>query len=221
VRELRLLNGIDIQALRQDPKPLVGFSDITALHRVWHSAGVPSLHGAVAGAHAETVRDLFQDRVPRAVRASPTRFGAELTRPGKASGPLFGGNLELLARTVGVLDFDLKGHVLLLEANKAAGLGMVDRAMTQLMMSGALDGVTGVALGCLEGFDDYEDRGWTIIDVLRDKFEILDVPVLAGLPVGHLADPVTVPLGVDCSLDTDSRELTCSQAVSNGPVERF
>jgi hypothetical protein len=106
---------------------------------------------AVAGAHAETVRDLFQDRVPRAERASPTRFGAELTRPGKASGPLFGGNLELLARTVGVLDFDLKGHVLLLEANKAAGLGMVDRAMTQLMMSGALDGVTGVALGCLEG----------------------------------------------------------------------
>lgn len=50
---------------------------------------------------------MLQDRVPRAVRASPTRFGAELTRPGKAAGRLFGGNLELLACTVGVLDCGL------------------------------------------------------------------------------------------------------------------
>ncbi|GAA1985775.1 LD-carboxypeptidase [Amycolatopsis minnesotensis] len=215
----RVLHGIDIQALRRDPKPLVGFSDITALHRVWHSIGVPSLHGAVAGAHAKTVRDLLLGHVPHVVRAIPTQFGAELTRPGTASGPLFGGNLELLARTVGVLDFDLQGHVLLLEASKAAGLGMIDRAMTQLIMSGALDGITGIALGCLEGFDDYEDRGWTIIDVLRDRFDLLGVPVLAGLPLGHLADPITVPLSVDCGLDLERRELTCSPAATKDPPD--
>jgi muramoyltetrapeptide carboxypeptidase len=128
---------------------------------------------------------------------------------GQASGPLFGGNLEMLARSVGVLEPDLSGHVLLLEINKAAGLGNVDRALTQLIMSGTLHGIIGVALGWLAGFEDYEDRGWTILDVLRDRFAVLDVPVLAGLPLGYDPDPRTVPLSTDCRLDADHGYLTC------------
>jgi len=211
----RLLRGVDVEALAADPKPLIGYSDITALHRVWHAVGVPSIHGAAAGRHAPILELVLRGGAPPAVMRDPTQYGSDLTTRGEASGPLFGGNLEMLARTVGVLELDLAGHVLLLEINKASGLGNVDRALTQLLMSGALDGVVGVALGWLTGFEDYEDRGWTILDVLSERLGTLGVPVLAGLPFGHDPDPMVAPLGVPCTVDADAGTLTLARALNN------
>jgi muramoyltetrapeptide carboxypeptidase len=211
---LRLVRGVDVAALRTDPKPLVGFSDITALHQVWTSAGVPSVHGAPVGARADDVRRLLLGESVGPVVSEPDRYGAVLTTTGQASGLLSGGNLEMLARSVGVVGPALAGHVLLLEITRAAGLGMVDRALTQLLLSGTLDGVVGVALGELQGFDGYADRDWTVLDVLADRLGQLGVPILAGLPIGHLDDPVPVPLGVGCTLDADAGTLTC------GPLQR-
>ncbi|MFT4215715.1 MAG: LD-carboxypeptidase [Micropruina sp.] len=210
---LRLVRVLDRDALRADPKPIVGFSDITALHLLWQRAGVVSLHGAVAGNRAETVRDLLLGGTPQVIAADRTQYGAELTTGGRATGWLVGGNLEMLARSVGVTEVPMAGHVLLLEINRAAGLGMVDRALTQLIDSGTLDGVTGVALGVLEGFDGYHDRGWNVLDVLSDRLGLLGVPILAGLPLGHTPNPVTVPLGVRCELDADAGTLRCGPAL--------
>ncbi|RYZ27088.1 MAG: LD-carboxypeptidase, partial [Propionibacteriaceae bacterium] len=103
--------------------------------------------------------------------------------------------------------------ILLVEANKAAGLGMVDRALTQLRLSGALDGITGVAVGSFEEFAGYRDREWTIVDTLHDLLDDLGVPVLGGLPLGHLPDPVPVPLGVPAVLDADVGQLTVGALV--------
>jgi muramoyltetrapeptide carboxypeptidase len=203
----RLLADVDTDALRADPKPIIGYSDITALHQLWHRAGVPSVHGAVAGAHARTVQRLLVGERGEPVRSDRGQYGADLTTTGSVAGPLFGGNLEMLARSVGVVDNDLDGHVLLLEINRAAGLGMVDRALTQLLLSGALAGVSGVAVGVLEGFEGYQDRGWTVLDVLHDRLGSLGVPILAGLPLGHLESLVSVPLGVECALDADAGTL--------------
>ncbi|MEU4365445.1 LD-carboxypeptidase [Promicromonospora sp. NPDC023987] len=205
---LRLLGDVDTDALRSDPKPLIGFSDITALHQVWHRAGVPSVHGAVAGTRMDTVRQLLVGERGEPVWCDRSQFGADLTTTGTASGPLFGGNLDMLARTVGVVDNDLEGHVLLLETHREVGLGMVDRAVTQLLLSGALAGVSGVAVGALEGFEDYQDRDWTVLDVLHERLGSLGVPILAGLPLGHLESPISVPLGVECVLDADAGTLT-------------
>lgn len=204
---LRLAQDIDVEALRADPKPLVGFSDITALLQVWHHASVISFHGGLYGDNVTIAKNLLLGGVPSPVHADRTALGAELTVPGTATGPLFGGNLEMLARSVGVINADLQGHILLLEILRNDGLGMVDRALTQLMMSGTLAGITGVALGGLTGFEHYEDRGWTIQDLLRERLSLLGVPVLAGLPIGHLDHPVTVPLGVECTLDSDAGSL--------------
>ncbi|MCY1695242.1 S66 peptidase family protein [Curtobacterium sp. SL109] len=204
----RLVPDVDVDALRADPKMLVGYSDITALHQVWNAAGVPTLHGAIAGAHGDHVRRLLMEDADTVVEADRGALSAELTTSGSVEGRLFGGNLEMLARSVGVVDFDVAGGILLLEINRAAGLGMVDRALTQLRYSGALDGVVGVALGSIDQFAGYEDRGWTIVDTLRDHFDALGVPVLGGLPLGHIEDLVTVPLGTAAVLDVDHGRLT-------------
>lgn len=203
----RLVHGIDLDALKRDPKLLVGFSDITALHLAWNTAGVATLHGPLAGDHVEDVRMLLTGQIPGPIVTDPEQFGAELTTHGVAAGPLIGGNLEMLARSVGVLDLDLRGHIVLLELNRAAGLGMVDRALSQLLMSGTLRGVQGVALGHLQGFEDYVDRGWTVIDVLRERLAELAVPILSGLPLGHAPSPRIVPMGTDVVLDADTGRL--------------
>lgn len=214
---LRLLRDIDLIALGRDPKPLVGFSDITALHRAWHTVGVATLHGTVHGSHAEDVRQQLFGGTPAPVIADPAELTAPLTTSGTATGVLFGGNVEMLARSVGILPLDLRGHILLLEANRAAGLGMIDRALTQLILSDSLEGITGIAIGRFDGFDGYEDRGWTICDVLQDRLAPLDVPVLGGLPIGHGPDPRTVPMGVHARLDADLGTLTTTPALSDQP----
>ena len=210
---LRLLRGVDRDALERDPKPLVGYSDITALHQLWRRSGVPALHGAVDGAHRDVVRAQLMDAAPTLVRSDPKAITAALSTTGTVSGDLVGGNLEMLARTVGVVETSWRGCILMVEANKAAGLGMVDRALTQLRLSGALDGVTGVALGSFEEFADYEDREWTIVDTLHDLLDDLGVPLLGGLPLGHPPDPVPVPLGVPAVLDADAGQLAVEALV--------
>ncbi|MEH3077852.1 MAG: LD-carboxypeptidase [Quadrisphaera sp.] len=210
---LRLVAGVDEEALRQDPKPLVGYSDITALHQVWRRCAVPAVHGAAHGAHRDTVRAQLLDAAGTTASSDPGALTAALTSSGTARGDLVGGNLELLARCTGVVQPSWRGCIVLLEANRAAGLGMVDRALTQLRLSGALDGVTGVAVGSFEQFTGYGDRGWTVLDTLHDLLDDLGVPVLGGLPLGHLDDPVPVPLGIPAVLDADGGTLVVEPLV--------
>jgi muramoyltetrapeptide carboxypeptidase len=170
------------------------------------------------------MRDVLTGGTPAPVATDPLQFGAELTTGGRATGTLFGGNLEMLARSVGVLDLDMRGHILLLEINRSVGLGHVDRALTQLILAGALEGVVGVALGWLSGFEEYADRGWTVIDVLADRVGTLDVPILAGLAFGHGPEPRVAPLGVPCTIDADAGTLALSSAlqgrVGGDPAKR-
>ncbi len=100
-----------------------------------------------------------------------------------------------------------------IEAERSIGLGQIDRQLTQLIRSGSLRGVRGVALGRFPGFEDYADRGWTLVDVLTDRLGSLGVPVLGGLDVGHGVDPLSVPLGPFAILDTEAGTLTVAPAV--------
>lgn len=100
------------------------------------------------------------------------------------------------------------------------GLGTIDRQLTQLISSGALAGIAGVALGSFEGFRDYCDRGWTLDDVFADRLGRLGVPVLGGLFAGHdlhgsdgAPDQSALPLGSLATLDTVSGTLTVDPIV--------
>lgn len=210
---LRLVHGVDRQALEHDPKPLVGYSDITALHQVWRRAGVPVVHGAIDGVHQEAVRGQLMSAAATSVTSDPSTITAAMTTTGRASGDLVGGNLEIIARSVGVVEVSWQGCIVMVEANKAAGLGMVDRALTQLRLSGALDHITGVAVGSFEEFTEYRDRGWTVVDTLHDLLDDLGVPILGGLPLGHIDDPVPLPLGVPAVLDADAGQLSTEALV--------
>jgi muramoyltetrapeptide carboxypeptidase len=216
----RIVDGLDMAAVRADPKLVLGFSDITALQlALWRGARLVTVHGPGAAwlaertgpESAESLRRALMSHEPSVVAArddeetSPLRLGT-----GVASGPLLGGNLSMLAATLGTPDMpELRGAVLLLEDVNEAPY-KVDRMLTQLRRAGALTGLAGVAVGQFTQCAD--DWPVSIVDVLAEQLGPLDVPVLGGLPIGHGRDQLTVALGAPATLDLEHRTLTVEAA---------
>jgi muramoyltetrapeptide carboxypeptidase len=212
----RIVDGLDCDAVRRDPKPLVGFSDITYLHlALWRRARMPGIHGCIAGPRAaSTVRRLLMTGERSVLRRDDGTDAATLSTGGRATGVLLGGSLMAVATSVGAGLPSLDGAILLLETERPPGLGLgfVDRQLTQLRRSGALHGLRAVALGRFPGYEGYADRGWTLHDVLADRLGDLGVPVLGGLEAGHGADPLATLLGTKADLDAEEGTLTVEPA---------
>ncbi|AYY11432.1 LD-carboxypeptidase [Actinobacteria bacterium YIM 96077] len=217
----RISDRLDFEAARSDPKPLVGFSDITMIHlALWRWCRLGGIHGFAGQETAETLyRSLFTAE-SITVCQDPSEVTAAVSVDGRAAGFLMGGNLGAIRGAVGAELPRLDGAILLIEDNFGTGLGQVDRELTQLMKSGSLDGVRGVAVGQFSGFDegpvDEALGGWTIVDVLQERLATLDVPVLGGLPIGHGSRPMSVPLGVTATIDTGAGILTVDPGVASG-----
>ncbi|MBE2252342.1 MAG: LD-carboxypeptidase [Myxococcus sp.] len=200
---MRLLPSLAVRR----PMTLLGFSDVTALHLAWQARGLRSVHGPVVtqlGAQPpEVIARTFDVLEGRPV--APLA-GLEVVRAGVAEGPLLGGNLSLLASLVGTRWMPaLSGAVLLVE-DVGERPYRLDRMWTHLALSGALDGVVGVALG---EFTDCEekDAAFSSAEVLHELVGSLGVPVLAGLPIGHGAVNQPVVLGARVRLDARARQL--------------
>ncbi len=218
----RIADQIDFAAVRADPKPLVGFSDITYLHlSLLQHCRLGGIHGCLVGETAQaSVRQLLMTTDPIVLRRVPGAVSAAAEVPGTARGRLIGGNLASLATSVGVRMPSMSGAILFLEDQRVVGLGTIDRQLTQLVSSGVLDGIVGIALGSFEGFRGYSDRGWTLADVLADRLGGLGVPVLGGLFAGHdlissseTPDQTAVPLGSLATIDTTDGTLTVDPVV--------
>ena len=89
----------------------------------------------------------------------------------------------------------------------------MDRTLTQLLESGCLDGLRGVAVGQFIRSAEAQPGKWSIVDLLYDRLGRLGVPVLGGLPIGHGAHPPTVPLGTTATLDTEAGNLVVEPGV--------
>ncbi|KOX10813.1 peptidase S66 [Micromonospora sp. NRRL B-16802] len=216
----RIVDAIDMAAVRRDPKVVAGFSDITALQlALWRGARLAGVHGPGAAwrdertplRSAESLHAALMTTEPVTVTAAPEEdtFGVRVA--GRATGTLLGGNLCMIVASVGTPDLpDLTGAVLLIEDVQEPPY-KVDRMLTQLRRAGVLDGLAGVAVGQFTGCAD----GWdtTVADVLGERLGDLGVPVLGGLPIGHGPGQLTVPVGTEAHLDADEGTLTVTSAV--------
>lgn len=206
---MRLLPDLDPRPLVDRPKLLVGFSDITAIHGVVNRAGLATVHGPVvtqlgrapeaAVAHLEAL--LFRTAPSADVREAPVPgaglAGTATVRAGRASGPLMGGSLTLLAHLCGTPFLPrLDGAVLILEDVDEKPYRL-DRYFTQLALAGALERVAAVAIGQVVGCDAGGLRG---ADVLRGLVAGLGVPAIEGIPAGHEDANFALPLGARATL---------------------
>ena len=224
----RLLPRLDYRAIRAHPKILVGYSDITSLHcALLTKANLISFHGPMLNSdfvHRDMpkftlqsfLRTLAQPTAPGGISQGYRRRTVSVVRHGVARGQLIGGNLTLLCTTIGTpWQPPFRGRILFLE-----DLGeqpyRFDRMLTHLLNCGLLPQVAGIAIGINRDCEDPQagrtrEYRQTLADVFRERLLPLKVPVVMGLPFGHVPHNATLPVGLRATLDGDQGELLLTE----------
>ncbi|MET9346209.1 S66 peptidase family protein [Streptomyces termitum] len=215
----RMVDLVDWAAVRAaGPKPFVGFSDVTVLHEAFaRRAGFATLHGPM------TATASFLDEPPARESLRAALLAPETVRtlgrgralvPGRAEGVTLGGCASLLAAELGTPHArpSAAGGLLLLE-DVGEEPYRLDRVLTQLLRSGWLDGVAGIALGSWAECGPYEE----VRALLADRLGGLGVPVVEELGFGHGPGALTVPLGVPAVLDADAGILAPAAPAAPDP----
>ena len=216
----RILDGIDFEALARRPRPVIGYSDITALLAgVGRRAGMVAFHAPTARTEMPLFSRLHFAQVltgsgpagalqPLPVPPDilvPQENRVVTIRGGIAEGPLAGGNLSLLQCLVGTSWFpDLDGALLFLE-DVNEDLYRIDRMLSHLRLAGALAELRGVLVGRFTNLKRHMNDGALGLDeVLSHHLGTLGVPVAYGLPIGHIDAQWTLPIGVRARFDADT-----------------
>lgn len=209
---MRLLGGIDYAAMRRRPKPIIGYSDITALHAaIGTRCETVTYHGPTARAELTPFSRSSLERALDGGDPCGEATEAVTLRAGRARGRLVGGNLAMLTALCGTpYEPDYDGAILVVEDVNEA-VYRIDRMFTQLTLAGRLPRCAGLVFGQFTDvpIDSPEESlgARTLMDVLAETAANTGVPCIAGAPVGHVSKQWTLPLGAIATLDADARTL--------------
>lgn len=224
----RLLPRLDYRLIRANPKIFVGYSDITSLHCAFLAkSSLVSFHGPMLNSDfikpdmpAFTLqgflRTLMEPSAPGSICRGYRKKTVTILRHGVASGPLVGGNISLLCAALATpCQPRFKNCILFFEDVDEAPYRF-DRMLTQLLNAGLLQQVSGIAIGVNAGCKDPNARGareyrQTVESVLRERLLPLKVPIVAGLPFGHIPLNATLPIGVRATLDAIKGDLLITE----------
>jgi len=225
---MRLLDRIDFDVIRRNPRIFVGFSDITALHHAFlQETGLITFHGPnlqdgfgkpadmPPASERALWRTLLADEQVPAGNETPIDFAGTDTSQlrtiyrGVCSARLTGGNLAVIAGMMGTTyEMQTAGRILFLE-DVSERCYRLDRYLSQLRLAGKLNELAGVLLGTFSYDDgDQADDPAEIAALCDEFFAGLGIPVLAGFPAGHAEFNLTLPIGGLIQLDADARQVT-------------
>jgi len=211
---LRILSELSYDRLRSTPKPLVGFSDITALLLAcYKQTGLVCFHGptvsTLATADQNTVDSLW--KALSITEPMQVHFPEALClKPGSCVGPVLGGNFTTLSHLLGTDFFpSFAGAILLLE-DRGEPTYRIDRMLTQLLHTGFFGDIAGLILG------DFSESGPgdELNELVQERLASTSFPILSGVPIGHEQQNLTLPLGLPATLDAGAGTLTYHQAAT-------
>ncbi len=221
----RILDKVDFDAIKANPKVFVGYSDITALHiAINQISGVVTFHGPTASPNiAEGLDDFSKKEFLRAIMDSkpmghipnPQNIRVQSLVGGKACGIIVGGNLSLICATLGTkYEIDTRGKILFIE-DIGEEPYRIDRMLTQLASAGKLNDAAGFILG---DWNDCEskiyDDSLGLIEVIEDIIVSFGKPTIFDLKAGHCKPEVTLPFGVNSLLDADGCRLIIKESAT-------
>jgi muramoyltetrapeptide carboxypeptidase len=214
----RILDALDYPTIARNPKILVGYSDITGLHlALGRTCDLVTFHGPMPGSDMLSGFDDFSRTSWLAALARTDPLGP-LVNPGgerlrklvggRAKGAIAGGNLSLVASTMGTpYEIDARGKILFFEDIDEAPY-RVDRMLTQLRLAGKFDECAGIVLGDWKDCNPKEGKpSLSLMQVFEDILAPAGKPVAFGLCAGHCSPALTFPFGVEAVLDADSGTL--------------
>ena len=205
---MRILERLDYNLIRNQPKVLMGYSDITALLlALYKKIGLLSFHGPMVKDLTKNKNRNFQSFLDLA--ASHEGMNLEFTekqviRHGQGRGILIGGNLSLIFHLAGTPFMpSLRGVILFIEDRGEASY-RIDRMLTSLKLLGTFNDLAGLVVGEFQGSGDPVILYRLLIETIPDS----GVPIIVGLPIGHGNNNRCLPLGLPFTLDTESRTLS-------------
>lgn len=225
----RILDKLDYDAIKNNPKVFMGYSDITALHlAIYEKTGLVTFHGPLA---VSTWNSFSSDYFKRLLFnkeeitfSNPTAKGDNLAQttnrirtinPGEATGKLIGGNLSVLTGIMGSPYFpgNWEDNILYLE-DVGEQIYAVDRMMSQLQLGGVLDKISGFVFGkctnCKPGGSGYGSL--TMEEVIDHYIKPLKIPAFSGSMIGHIDDNFTIPNGLEARIDSKKGSIKLLQA---------
>lgn len=221
----RILDYVDFELIKQNPKIFIGFSDITALlYAIFSQTGLICFHGLVS----ISTFDDYSTKKFRNVLMEPEE-NKNLTdrediletiwtiNKGSAIGELVGGNLSIVSTMIGTkYDVNYDGKIVFLEEVGEEPY-RVDRMFTHLINSGKLENAKGLALGIFSNCEVREvDPGFKesfkLSEVILDRVKDLNIPAVYGLPFGHVSRKTIIPFGAEAKLDSTNGTLELLEA---------
>lgn len=224
----RILDKLDYQAIRKNPKIFIGYSDITALHlAIFSQTGLVTFHGPVAVStwnsfSVEHLKKILFDKDALLLQ-NPTDKGDELVQttnrirtitPGTAKGQLLGGNLSVMTGIMGSKYFpkDWKNKILYIE-DIGEEIYAIDRMMSQLYLGGVFEQISGFVFGkctdCEPGGSGYGSL--TLEEVVDHYIKPLGIPAFSGAMFGHIKDNSTIPNGIEAEINADNGSIQLLQ----------
>ncbi len=205
----RILPDLDYDLIRRSRRPLIGFSDITALHlALLARANLVSFHGPCATSSFNDfsnswMHDALESRTLTTLK-NPEGKPIEVLSAGKAKGKLIGGNLAVFLSLFGTPYMPkLDGAILYFEDVSEASY-RVDRMLTTLRIAGALHRAAGIVFGQFTKDEDSDPAVPSVLEVINERTAGLGIPVIANCQFGHVREKWTIPCGADAVLDGDS-----------------
>jgi muramoyltetrapeptide carboxypeptidase len=205
----RIIDNITYKKFLENPKWIIGFSDVTVLHSAIQKLKVQSIHGIMPllfgtkgyEASVQKLRAiLFGEKLLYTIQSNP------LNKPGTTSGVLTGGNLSIINSLIGTAcEIKTKNKILLLE-DVGENLYRVDRMMVQLKRAGTLKSLSGLVVGHFTAMEDNTIKfGKNAYEIIADAVKEYDYPVCYGFPAGHEPDNMPLFLGAETKLSVTKR----------------
>ncbi|MCX5864239.1 MAG: LD-carboxypeptidase [Deltaproteobacteria bacterium] len=211
---LRLLPDLDLALIREQPKILIGFSDLTVLlSTIQQKTGLITFHGPMLTTLARSDRDsqdAFFDLLTGRPRPESKIKGLEILKGGQASGRLLPGNLTSLVHLLGTpFEPDWRDTILVLEDIGEAPY-RIDRLLTHLWAAGKLEQIAGLVLGDFDQCGEREAIWQRVLDLLAHR----TIPIWANFPCGHGSRNLILPVGAEVQLDSSAGRLVFPQLLN-------
>lgn len=210
----RIIDKIDLSPLEENPKWIIGFSDLTALLFQLFNHHIESVHGIMAGLFhkenrkdsIESLRKVLFDKIVD-IKADFQSFN----KTGKAKGRVIGGNLSIICNLIGTPSDISYDNVILFIEDLDEYLYHIDRMMVQLKRAGKLKRINGLIVGDMSDMNDNPvPFGQTAYEIIKSHLEEYHFPVGFGFPVGHEANNFAIPCGREASLIVDEKQSILS-----------
>jgi muramoyltetrapeptide carboxypeptidase len=213
---IRVLPFLDFGVIANNPKVLIGHSDITALvAAIYTKCSLVTFHGPLVTTLAEAPEITKQMMLAAISSDSQLEIKPNkgiTIRPGKVEGPVIGGNLTTLCHLVGTpFEPMFKRHILFLEDRGEANY-RIDRMFFHMKLAGCFEGLVGLILGSFENCGPLDG----IYRIVAEIFQDYHIPILAGLDVGHSRHNITIPLGIRATLDSEKQLVSFHQPATIG-----